>query len=775
MGAGHERSRFQPFEVSPRDEHGEALHSTAEAVSGAPDPVISGVVPAQSGRGDVLWEWRGSHAIDDEMNYGLFADRLSVVIDEHDYDVVRSSGRGFWDISRIAEDLETALSGGPHGAVRIRAAHDGQSIRLLNLGEARIGRVLAHRDDVGDVKIIPTYPGEHRIMLGEAPSLDSPGRVESSRGGVFFPEPGSGVVSTMAFNLPQPSDSIYLKAMQFKIGGHDVQVTFSGHQDVARLLTNARFEISTNEDKAIMIKTTADASLDSGKVTFSRHPVSLNVRDGEPGGLALDAVPSFVTLSDRWPAGLWGGNSHEPVELDIVIRKGDILRETVNVLVHREDGASAEALADALNRVFVQDPNGLVALSGDGETVTLGSPEGFVFEQVTAVVPSMVSPVSASDAQITPGQPGVIPLQDTSYRHLNEPVLQGELRLDRQYSDMAYTSVPHAGVNADVPALSTPVGSAPEESVSAFAVPSTARFDLTGSDMILSGSGSRAAGFGGDLSIITLHFQVGDDVIAVRDVFSTLKEVQKAVNDAIRDNPSMENTLAKINHGALIIENTAAQPFTVAHWSATPAMVLSLDLLDRVDGRIAVESVPSTAFLDIGPYAGYALSLPFEFVHPVLSSPGVLDIGAQEGRTAAQLADLITRAGVEHGIRAAFVVENEVGQIVLQDLHGRDFRADRMSVGVEIPDGTVSGYSGVCLPASDSERPHISGVGITSPVQARDRDWIDTDSMMCRTEHLPTVGYSLSRSEFVQDVFELLPESLQSAVAFFVPEFAELV
>lgn len=727
-------------------------------------------IPYPAGGGSV-WEWRIPQV--DGAGHGVLADRLSVILDGHSYHVTRGSGPKFWDINRLAEDMETALSGSMHESARVKVSPDGHSLRLMNMGNVRIGKVIAHHDDIGSTTEFRFKPGEFRIMLSDNLPPEGPGRASLpvQHAHASFPGPDSGAVSTMTFRLPPLSDGLSPKGMQFKIGGHDVNITFAGEQDVLGLFAKARFEVSADSNGVITIKTTTKAPMGAGEVTLSRPPVALlQIRDGEPGGLALDPVPSSITLSDLWPSGIPNGDGGEPLDLNIILRKGEILRESVHIAVDYRESTSPDQLVEILNQAFVNDPHELVASLDSQNRLVISSPEGFIFERVTLVIPDGRGQADTIGAQTEPGKPGVIPPQDTSYRHLNEPALQRTLRLDRQYheGDEAYDPAAIPDLSQDAPSLPGASRILQQDGAMAYAQPSFARFDLSGNTMAMSGSGNSPPDTRPDLLIVNLQFQIGDEAVTVRDTFATLKEIQQAVNDAIRSKPGLENTLAKISDGALVIENAAAQPFTAAHWSVTPAIVWSPDILDRVDGRMASDAVPSTAFLDIGAYSGHALSLPFEFIHPVLSSPGVLHIQAQSWRTPTELANVITQAGSAHGITASFLVESNIGKIILQDQHGRDFRAERMTVSVEMPDEKHEGFAGVCLPSSHGYTPGP----ITSDISG---DWIDLDAMACRTEELPTVASSLVKSEFVQDVFELLPDDMKAAVAFFVPEFAELL
>ncbi|NKD76194.1 hypothetical protein HEQ60_00180 [Haematospirillum sp. H1815] len=758
-------------------DHDTTLHAAVSAGRSLSDGDADGNAPGMSYipyPADSVWEWRIPHmqGAGNTAVYGVQADRLSFTIDGHSYHITRGSGPKFWDINRLAEDMETALSGSMHEAAKIKVAPDGHSLRFMNMGNVRIGKILAHRDDTGNTTEFRFKPGEFRVMLGDNPPPEGPGRVPPpvQHAHASFPGPDSGAVSTMTFRLPPLSDGLSPKGMQFKIGGHDVNITFAGEQDVLGLFAKARFEIAADSNGVLTIKTTTKAPMGSGEVILARPPVALQIRDGEPGGLALDPVPSSITLSELWPSSVWNGSGEEPLNLHIVLRKGDILRESVHIAVNCRESLSSDQLVEILNQAFARDPHELVASLDSHNRLVISSPEGFIFERVTLVIPDGRGQGDTIGAQTESGEPGIVPPQDTSYRHLNEPALQRTLRLDRQYheSDEGYDPDATPDLNQDAPSLPGASRILQHDGAMAYAQPSLARFDLSGNSMTMSGAGNSALDTRPDLLIVNLQFQIGDESVTVRDTFATLKEIQQAVNDAIRSRPGLENTLAKISDGALVIENAAAQPFTAAHWSVTPAIVWSPDILDRVDGRMASDAVPSTAFLDIGAYSGHALSLPFEFIHPVLSSPGVLHIQAQSWRTPTELANVITQAGSVHGITASFLVENNIGKIVLQDQHGRDFRAERMTVSVEMPDEKHAGFAGVCMPS-----PHGYAPGpITSDTS---RDWIDLDAMACRTEELPTIASGLVKSEFVQDAFELLPDGMKAAVAFFVPEFVELL
>ncbi|NKD84610.1 hypothetical protein HEQ63_00180 [Haematospirillum jordaniae] len=768
-------------------DHDTTLHAAVSAGRSSSDVDVDGSAPGMSYipyPADSVWEWRIPHVqgAGNTAVYGVQADRLSFTIDGHSYHVTRGSGPKFWDINRLAEDMETALSGSMHEAARIKVAPDGHSLRFMNMGNVRIGKVMAHRDDIGSTAELRFNPGEFRLMLGDNPPPEGPDRALPPVQHVpaSFPGPDSGAVSMMTFRLPPLSDGLSPKGMQFKIGGHDVNITFTGEQDVLGLFAKARFEVAADDNGVITIKTTTKAPMGGGEVTLSRPAVALQIRDGESGGLALDPVPSSITLSELWPSGIWNGSVREPLDLNIILRKGEILRESVHIAVDCHESTGPDQLVEILNQAFVNDPHELVASLDSQNRLVISSPEGFIFERVALVIPDGRGHAGTIGAQTEPGKPGIVPPQDTSYHHLNEPALQATLRLDRQYheGDAAHED---PELSLDAQSLLGVSRILPQDGAMAYAQPSFAKFDLSGNTMAMAGSGNSTSATRPDLLIVNLQFQIGDEAVTVRDTFTTLKEIQQAVNDAIRTKPGLENTLAKISDGALVIENAAAQPFTAAHWSVTPAIVWLPDVLDRVDGRMASDAVPSTAFLDIGAYSGHALSLPFEFIHPVLSSPGVLHIQAQSWRTPTELANVITQAGSAHGITASFLVENNIGKIILQDQHGRDFRAERMTVSVEMPDEKHPGFAGVCLPSSHGYTPGP----ITSDTSG---DWINLDTMACRTEEvptldvspeksepLPTIGYSLATSEYVQDVFELLPDNMKATVAFFMPEFMELL
>ena len=222
-----------------------------------------------------------------------------------------------------------------------------------------------------------------------------------------------------------------------------------------------------------------------------------------------------------------------------------------------------------------------------------------------------------------------------------------------------------------------------------------------GGSQTLSG-GSGRGGAPGELSMVTLWFKVGEETVVVQDTFSTLKEIQAAINDTIHKNPRVENTLAYVEGGKLVVKNGAAEDFTLAHWSTAPTSTTSLTLSNRVDGSVASQASPSTVTLDVGEYVDDALSLSIDFVHDPQQSPGVLNIQAQEGRTFAELARLVSDAGASHGITAEAISSGGRGHeyLVLKDLRGRDFDATDMQALARTETTAVEGNPRICTPPS---------------------------------------------------------------------------
>lgn len=680
---------FQP----PSSTQGQGIASSShlgtslQSIPGVPSPFA----PLAESSGE-LWEWGSAgnvalsvpHRTSPPSPSGVQADRIEVTIDGYPYMASHSHRGAFWQTDSIVNSLESAITSGARAIRGVDVIQDGSAIKIMNLGGATLESARLYRDSTGVPVDIPVYPSEHKILISDVSGQSGMPSTGGFGGGVPRATPsygasyGDSATSSMTFNVPR-STTDAPQSLSFKVGDSEVNITFASGQDLVRLFDGLNLKASVNSTNAVTLEVNRGLPFSDGAMRFASPSERITVTDGDSGNMASYSSPSSVTIPDRWPLGAWDGRTAEKIGVSILVRKEGILYETIEAFVDRNVTTDPSRLVAALNAEFAKDSNGILAALGRSGAITLTSPDGFSFQDVsiTSSLGAGSGRTSILSAAVAQGTPGSVQTVDTSYRDIQEPLLSGS----GGYSYGAYN--PSA------------------------ARPSTATFDLMAGSQTLSGGTGRGGGQG-EMSMVTLWFKVGEETVVVQDTFSTLKEIQAAINDAIHKNPRVENTLAHVEGGKLVVKNAAADDFSLAHWSTAPASTTSLTLNNRVDGSVASAASPSTVVLDIGQYVDNALSLTIDFVHDAQQSPGVLNIQAQEGRTMAELASLVSTAGASHGVTAEVRSIGGQEKLVLKDLRGRDFDATDMQVLAQTETDVIEGEAQICTPSSS---PPPSGIG----------------------------------------------------------------
>ena len=233
---------------------------------------------------------------------------------------------------------------------------------------------------------------------------------------------GDRAVSFMTFNIPRDTRDAP-QSLSFKIGDNEVHITFADGQDLVRLFNGLSLKASVGPAQAITFEVNRGLPFSDGTMRFASAPAEISITDGDPGSVASYSTPSSVTIPSRWPLGAWDGRSSEKVGVNILVRKEGILYETIEAFVDRSATVDPSRLIAALNAEFAKDTNGILAAAGRPGEITLTSPDGFSFQHVsvTSSLGGGSGRSSVLSATVTPGIPGSVTTQDTSYRDVQEP------------------------------------------------------------------------------------------------------------------------------------------------------------------------------------------------------------------------------------------------------------------------------------------------------------------------------------------------------------------